>query len=144
MEGNNLKETAKTCGVPESTLYTWHSDNYLNLADKIERWKIDRKIALATGNLEEMLQMETRKRVFIKGGEEEKEIVTEEVDPALVRVKADMTKFTLETLDKDNYSKRTDLTTKDKEINAGVIIMPKKDVDTLETNPETSGSAKED
>jgi hypothetical protein len=42
LEGNNIKETAKICEIPESTLYTWTRDNYLNISDKIEGWKRDR------------------------------------------------------------------------------------------------------
>ena len=107
IDGNNLRETAKVCGINEGTFYVWHSDNYLKLADKIEGWKRDRKIMLATRNLEEILDMDTDNNIL------KNDVVYTGKDPALLRIKADMTKFTLETLDKDNYSKRNELTGKD-------------------------------
>ena len=54
LNGNNLKTTAKICGIKESTLYRWHSDNYASISDnyasisdKIEGWKRDYKLNLA-------------------------------------------------------------------------------------------------
>ena len=87
LDGNDLRETAKVCEIVESTLYTWHSDNYLNIRDKIEGWRRDRKLKLADKNHEKILQLGTDNKETLK-------------------VVADMTKFTLETLDKSNYSAR--------------------------------------
>jgi hypothetical protein len=115
IEGKNLKETANVCGIDEQKLYNWKYDNFLNISDKIEGWKRDRKILMATRNLEEILDMQTSK------------------DPALLRIKADMTKFTLETLDKDTYSKRNELTGKGGE-SLGTIVLPQKDAISLETD----------
>jgi len=96
LEGNNLKETAKLSGIDEQKLYNWNYDNYLNLADKITGWKRDRKLMLAEKNIEDILDM----------GINEKETI---------KVVADMSKFVAETLDKGNYSKRSELTAKDGE-----------------------------
>ena len=87
LNGNNLKETANLCEIPESTLYCWTSDNYLNLADRIEGWKRDRKLILADNNIEGILCL----------GVSDKEVL---------KVVADMSKFVKETLDKKNYSKQ--------------------------------------
>ena len=105
LDGNDLRKTAKVCDIEENTLYGWSSDNYLNISDKIEGWKRDRKVILATKNLEEMLQMDAENSRVNNDGE-----VDKFTDTGILRVKADMTKFTLETLNKENYSKRTEQT----------------------------------
>lgn len=91
LDGMNLKETAKACGINEDTFYVYHSDNVLGIADKIERWRLDRKLMLAEKNLEAILEIGTGSRETLK-------------------TVADITKFTLETLDKANYSKRQENT----------------------------------
>lgn len=90
LEGKPLAEIAKQSKISESTLYHWSSDNYANLADKIEGWKRDRKLLLADKNIESILQLPTDDKDF-------------------VRTVADMSKFVKETLDKQNYSKRNEL-----------------------------------
>lgn len=91
LDGNDLKKTANVCEIPESTLYTWHSDNYLTLADKIEGWRRDRKLMLANENIVKILQLDINDKDFVK-------------------TVSDMSKFVAETLDKKNYSKRTENT----------------------------------
>lgn len=104
IDGNDLRETAKVCEISESTLYTWHSDNYLNLADKIEGWRRDRKLMLAEKNLEAILSIGVN-------------------DKESLRVVADMSKFTAETLGKDKgYSKRSELTGKNGEELTPVLV----------------------
>ena len=93
LEGNNLEKTAELCDVPITTFYTWHSDNYLKIADKIEGWKRDRKLMLANKNIEDILQLGIN-------------------DKDTVKVVSDMSKFVAETLGKANYSKRNELTGK--------------------------------
>lgn len=91
LDGNDLKTTASVCGIVESTLYCWSSDNYLKLADKIEGWRRDRKLILANKNIEEILVMDKS-------------------DKDKLKVISDMSKFVAETLGKDVYSKRSELT----------------------------------
>jgi len=123
LDGNNLKETAKTVfdtleQFKDTTgeerdkelanftqkIYNWNYDNYLNISDKIEGWRRDRKVLLATNNLEEYLEMNTINKRTGNDGK-----VDEFNDTGLERIKADMTKFTLETLDKNNYSKKSEV-----------------------------------
>lgn len=94
LDGMNLKEMAQHCEIPETTVYTWSSDNYLGFRDKVEGWKRDRKLNLADKNIEDILEL----------GITEKEHI---------RVVADMSKFVKETLDKEYYSKRSEVTAKD-------------------------------
>ncbi len=91
LDGKNYKETAEICGIPVSTFYTWVTDNYLNLADKLEGWKRDRKLVLADKNIEDILKLPVDDKDFVK-------------------TVSDMSKFVKETLDKEHYSKRTDVT----------------------------------
>lgn len=94
LDGNDLKTTANICEIPESTLYTWHSDNYLNLADKILNWKHERMLKLAEMNLEGIMGLGIS-------------------DKDSLKVVADVSKFVSETLGKKNYSKRSELTGED-------------------------------
>jgi len=103
LDGNDLRTTARVCEINEGTFYVWHSDNYLNIKDKIEGWKRDRKLMLADNNLDAILALGISDRQSLK-------------------VVADITKFVKETLDKDNYSKRNELTGKDgKDLTVNVI-----------------------
>ena len=107
LDGNDLRKTAKICEIIESTLYSWHSDNYLNLRDKIEGWKRDRKINLANLVVDEMLAMPVETLEWTGRGEDAEQVVV--TNPSLIKIKQDTAKFVLETLDKDNYSKRNEL-----------------------------------
>jgi hypothetical protein len=89
LDGNDLRATAKVCGINESTLYCWSSDNYLKLADLIEGWRRDRKLMLAERNLEAIMCL----------GISDKETM---------RTVADVSKFVAETLGKQSYSKKTE------------------------------------
>lgn len=107
LEGKLLKDIANICGISELTIYDWTCKNYQDINTKIEGWKRDRKILLATKNLEDYLEMKTDNVIKVGDKDEIKR------DSQLERIKADMTKFTLETLDKENYAKRSELTGKD-------------------------------
>lgn len=112
ISGNDIRETAKVCAISEATLYTWTATNYLNISDKIEGWKRDRKIMLAGKVINEMLEMPvTIIKSKAKDDDEVEDVVM--TDPSLVKIKQDTAKFVLETLDKANYSKRTELTGND-------------------------------
>lgn len=118
IDGNDLKTTANVCGIEINTLYDWSSRNYLNISDKIEGWKRDRKIMLANKNIEEILAMD-------KGDRERLKVIQ------------DTSKFVLETLDKDNYSKRSELTGKDGD---NLIPRPILDVQQDNSNNQNTGT----
>ena len=96
LNGMNLKQSAEVCGISEQNFYDWNHDNYLGFADKIDGWKRDRRVKLAEVNVDEFLLLDTE-------------------DSQKLKVKADITKFVLETLDKDNYSRRQENTGKNGE-----------------------------
>lgn len=93
LDGNDLKTTASICEIDTQKLYNWHSDNYLNIADKILNWKHERMLKLAEGNLSDIMSLGIS-------------------DKDSLKVVADVSKFVSETLGKKNYSKQlnTDLT----------------------------------
>lgn len=91
LDGNDLKRTANICGIDEQKLYNWNYLNYLNISDKIEGWKRDRKLKLAEENLEAIMCLGVN-------------------DKETMRTVADVSKFVAETLGKQSYSKRNELT----------------------------------
>lgn len=106
-DGKTQEAIKEELGIPRSTWDTWFYENYEGFRLLIEGWRRDYKISLASKNLKEFLTMKTESTKITKDGEP---IV--DVDPALVRIKADMTKFTLETLDPQHQKKsQVDLTT---------------------------------
>lgn len=90
LAGKSLKNFANENGIEEATVYNWSYKNYLGFADKVEGWKRDRKLLLADVNIEKILQLDVENKDY-------------------TRTVGDMTKFVKETLDKRNYSKRTEL-----------------------------------
>ena len=93
---SNISKKEKERGVENyiQKFYNWHYENYLNISDKIEGWKRDRKVLMADNNIEDILALGIR-------------------DKDSLKVVADMAKFIKETLDKKHYSKQlnTDITT---------------------------------
>lgn len=101
-------------------IYNWKFDNYLKICDKIEGWKRDRRIKLAEVNVDEFLILDTE-------------------DSNKLKVKADITKFVLETLDKDNYSKRSENTGKNGEpliLNINSVIADKNNINESTQEPD--------
>ena len=123
LQGFDLRNTAKNIDIPESTLYGWHSDNYLNLADKIEGWKRDRMLKLAEGNLEAILCLGIS-------------------DKDSLKVVQDTAKFVSETLGKKTYSKQVnqDITSGGKPLYLPSQVINKYDKSTSEPTEDSSES----
>jgi len=119
LEGKNLKQTAEKCfeNLEEfknltqeekekelanftQKIYNWHYENYLNISDKIEGWKRDRKLILAEITSD---TIQTLPIVDENG----------KLDKELLKIKQKESEFIRETLGKKDYSKRTELTGKD-------------------------------
>lgn len=92
LEGKSEKEIQQILEVPAGTWDYWRWKNYQGFADRLLSYKHERMIQKAEMNLE-----------VLQDSEDE-------------RVSLQANTFILETLSKKNYSKRTDLTTNDKEI----------------------------
>lgn len=109
LKGETYDKFAKDNNIPIATVWKWHYENYRGFSEKADGWKRDRIFALASGNLEEILQLETK--VFERRFTKDDEVIEKDgEDPALLRIKSDMTKFTLETLGKTFYARRSELT----------------------------------
>lgn len=91
-KGGNLQSIARALKVSQSTVYNWSCYNIANFSDKYEGWRRDRKLMLAENNITEFLEMNA------------------EGDVQRLKIKADISKFVAETLGKQNYSKRNELT----------------------------------
>lgn len=98
LEGMSIKDMSQVLEIPYATMRYWSATNYQSFSDKLLSYKHERIIQKAEANLEQLLE-----------GEDD-------------RIRADLSKFALETLSKKNYSKRTDLTTNDKEITLPTTI----------------------
>lgn len=91
LEYKNDKEIAEILEIPIGTWDYWKWKNYQGFADKLLSYKHERILRKAESNVEVLLASEDE------------------------RVAADITKFSLETLGKANYSKRSELTGKNGE-----------------------------
>lgn len=105
MKHMNLQETADALEIPRDTLYGWSSSNYLDFAKKWEYFQEELLLELAGFNLRKVAVMDT-------SNAEGKE------DPQLLKIQADVAKWTKETLNADRYSKQSkvDHSTKGKEM----------------------------
>ena len=86
LDGMSIKDMSEILGIPYATMRYWSATNYQSFAAKLLSYKHERIIQKAETNLEELLT-----------GEDD-------------MIRADLSKFALETLSKKNYSKRTELT----------------------------------
>jgi len=100
LEGKNIRETASFCEIPENTFYDWTARNYLNISDKIEGWQRDRRLRLANITSDTIQTLP----VLDENGK---------VDKELLKIKQKEAEFIRETLGKEIYSKRSELTGKD-------------------------------
>jgi hypothetical protein len=84
LDGCTYEEVQKTLDIPKGTWNHWYYENTHNFRDILTTYKHERILAKAEANVEMLLDSEDE------------------------RVVADMTKFSLETLGKSNYSKKTE------------------------------------
>lgn len=86
LDGMNLRQISETLEIPYATMRDWDYENYKGFSDKLLSYKHERLLRKAESNLEVLLDAEDD------------------------RLKGDMTKFTLESLNKKFYSKRIENT----------------------------------
>lgn len=112
LDGKNMKEVAEILEIPYKTMEGWVYRNYEGFADKMLAYKHEKLIQKAETNLDLLLD-----------GEDDK-------------IKADLSKFVLETLAKQNYSKKTetDVTSGGKPIFIPSEIADKNNIQTNETS----------
>lgn len=100
--------------ISKSAIRAGYSETFANnLTGLLPKWFSDNVydhylVKTAEGNLKGYLEMKGTKKVSLDGV-----TVIEVDDPSMHKIKADMTKFTLERLNKEKYSQRSELTGKD-------------------------------
>lgn len=85
LEGKSIKEIREALDIPEGTWDSWYYRETHGFREKIMRWKAERFLALAEDNMPELLAAKSE------------------------NVRADMTKFVMETAGKEVYSKKSEL-----------------------------------
>lgn len=99
-DGLDIKDTADRLSIPRDTMYGWSFKDYNGFKKKWQTFEQENLLRLAGLNIHKALVMDTT-------GENDKE------DSRLVKIQADVSMWAKETLDKANYSKRTEQTGKD-------------------------------
>lgn len=112
LEGKTLKEIAELSEIPYDTMQGWVSRNYEGFADRMHTYKLERRLAKAEANIDEILDMDVTNKEVVKigFGEDVEYEMKEFKDPKLIKIKADISTFVSETVGKKDYSKRTELT----------------------------------
>jgi len=99
LDGLNLRQISESLDIPYHTMRDWDYENYKGFSDKLLSYKHERLLQKAESNLEVLLDAEDD------------------------RLKGDMTKFTLESLNKRFYSKRQEQTGADgKELPTPILM----------------------
>lgn len=93
--GLDMTDVAKVCGIPVQTIYDWKWKNQRELGDKMRRWQLDALLAKAERVAGKILDLPLG---ITTSGVVQKE-----------------TQFLRQTLSKETYSKRSELTGKDGE-----------------------------
>jgi hypothetical protein len=89
-EDKSLRGIAETCGFSETSFYTWHSDNYLGLADKITMWRREYLFNLGEKNLKDIMKLGV-------------------ADKGVIKSVADISKYVTSTLGNKVYKTRTEV-----------------------------------
>ncbi len=99
VDGGSLASFAKQSGMSESTLYDWSYKNVSSLNDNMKTWRLMAKLKKAEQRAEEILSLPLQDP-------------DGKIDGSVLRAVQKEAEFIRETLDKENYSKRTENTGK--------------------------------
>lgn len=110
LDNKSEVEMQEILGVPKGTWNTWKYTNFHNFSDLLLTYKHERMIRKAESNIEVLQESEDE------------------------RVNLQANTFILETLAKNNYSKRNEVTGKDGQ---AILVMPTELIDKNETNEST-------
>jgi len=121
LDGNNLRQISEALEIPYATMRDWEYENYKSFSDKMLSYKHERMLLKAESNVEVLM-----------GAEDD-------------RVKLDASKFTLETLNKKFYSKRTEQAGVDgKELPTPILYVfnndkPKENIENVQEDTSSTG-----
>lgn len=112
LQGDSHKNIQTKLDIPKGTWDMWINQNYQAFADKLVLYNHQYKISLAEGNLIRHLKMETMEPVIGMFGpivdKKTKKPVVRQNDK-LLKIKSDNSLFVLETLGRQNYTKRSEI-----------------------------------
>lgn len=115
LDGKDYNEIRKDLGIPKGTWDTWHADNYQAFVERLAGFQKERRLMKAEQNIDEILDLDVEEPVVTMIGvlkdKDGKEIT--KINPNLLRIKKDISQFVAETIGKNDYSKRSELTGKD-------------------------------
>lgn len=103
LNGDTYLKISQDIGVPYDTFEGWIKRNYDNFADTLLTYKHERLLRKAERNIEDVMDMSTQNTGMTMKGEQ-----YEFHDPKLEAIKADVSKFALETLGRNNYHRKTE------------------------------------
>lgn len=110
-EGLNYLQLCEKLDIPYDTFHGWKRRNYNKFADSLYTYEQEHKVRIAEANILEMMTMDIENDGMNMKGQ-----MYKFRDPKLVKIKADMSQFVVETLGKNKgYTKRTEQTGKDGE-----------------------------
>lgn len=139
-ERPTMAKISELTGIPYETVKYWVFKNYKQFAEFLDGLKRDWKLARAQENIEEFLTMTVENTGATKKGD----VFTYD-DPKLMKIKADATFFVAETLGKQRYSKRTEMTGADgKDLPTPIIKLEPNAFQRNNSNEEDSEPNKED
>ena len=121
LDGKNLEELSVLLGVSYLTVQNWSYENFRGFAEKWDGWKRDRRLALAEGNLDDLLTLNVEVDVLSMFGpviDKNTGKPFKKVSTDLLKVKSKVSMFVSETLGSEAYSKKvknenTDVTLED-------------------------------
>lgn len=99
------KEISRLSGIPEGTLNWWHAENQNGFRAMWDGWIRDWRVLQAERNIDDVLTMDTKSEILLEGVPTGLKVE----DTNLRKMKADMSKFVVETLGKGKgYTKGTE------------------------------------
>ena len=115
LEGKTMKEIAEVLGLAYKTMEGWMTRNYEGFADSMHTYRLEWQLQKAQENINEALIMDDKEPVLRMGNEPARDndgkIITVR-NPKLTKIKIDTSLFVAETVGKETYSKRSELTGK--------------------------------
>jgi hypothetical protein len=92
LDGKNAIEIINELGINKNTWYSWQWRNQHSFRDFINACELEYLKLVARKNLKEVATMN----------------IPDELDPRWLKIKTDTSQFLAETIDKENFSKRSD------------------------------------
>lgn len=103
-----INEISKEMNLPYNTVHGWYIRDSQNFNEKMNKWRRRRMVEKANEILNETLSLDVNTPVLFFGKE-----IGRQINPKMVKIKVDNAQFVAETLARDQFSKRSEMTGKD-------------------------------